>query len=141
MKIPITLISGWQSSIERKALRMHTAEMPSNIIYFLARGIDHFKIPDYLQEDYAKQKLAVVSLWKSEKTIDRYKAKMRNNYLLKNMSRFLFLYINITGQLAQLFKEAINQQKKVFIFDHFSNSQWITKNVIPVSKYNSEVLL
>jgi len=78
MQHPITFISGWHSSIERKALRMRTLEMPSNIIYFLAQGIDHFKIPAYLQADYENQKLLVVSLWKTEKGTDRYKANIPN---------------------------------------------------------------
>lgn len=141
MHHPITFISGWHSSIERKALRMRTLEMPSNIIYFLAQGIDHFKIPAYLQADYENQKLLVVSLWKTEKGTDRYKAKIRNDYLLKSFNQFLFLYISPNGKLVKLYQQAIDQQKDVFIFDHFSNSQWITKDVIPVSKYNSEVLL
>ncbi|MBN2600919.1 MAG: hypothetical protein JXR87_02880 [Candidatus Marinimicrobia bacterium] len=141
MNHPITLIGGWHSSLERKALRMHTPEMSSNIIYFPAQGIDHFKIPAYLQADYEKQKLLVVSLWKSEKGTDRYKSKLRNDYLLKSLNRFLFIYINPTGQLARIYQQVIDQQKQIYIFDHFSNKQWITGSTIPVSKYNAEVLL
>jgi len=141
MQHPITFISGWHSSIERKALRMRTLGMPSNIIYFLAQGIDHFKIPAYLQADYENHKLLVVSLWKTEKGTDRYRAKIRNEFLLNNCGKFLFLYISPKGKLVNLYQQAIDQQKDIFIFDHFSNSQWITKDVVPVSKYNSEALL
>jgi len=141
MQLPLTFISGWHSSLERKALRMHTPEMPSNIIYFPAQGIDHFKIPAYLQADYENEKLLIVSLWKSEKGTDRHTAKKRNDYLLKNYDRFLFLYISPKGQLAGLYQQAIDQHKDVFIFDHFTNNEWITENVVPVSKYNSKVLL
>ncbi len=141
LNLNLTLISGWHSSLERKALRMHKPEMLSNIIYFIAQGIDHFKIPSYLQDDFDKAKLMVFSLWKTAKGINRTRSKQRNDYLLQNFRRFLFLYINPDGNLAKLYKQVSTPQNDVFIFDHFTNHQWITEEVIPVSKYNAEVLL
>lgn len=57
---PVTVASGWHSTIEKKALELRKPLSASNVIYYLAKGIDQFEIPEKLQADFDRRKLLIV---------------------------------------------------------------------------------
>ena len=64
----LTLAGGWQSPLEKNALKYWKPDSDSNIIYFLAKGINSFPIPQYLNILLNNNKLLVVSKFKSKRS-------------------------------------------------------------------------
>lgn len=136
MSQPITLAGGWQSTLEKEALKLRKQGAPSNIIYFLAKGIQSFKVPQSLRSDLDKGKVLIVSLWMHKERINKQKVKDRDNLILDKLERFLFLHIGEGGNLEELFYRCLSSEKEVYLFDHAANHSWFNQEVVPVSKEN-----
>ncbi|MCH8010361.1 MAG: hypothetical protein IIA61_00170 [Candidatus Marinimicrobia bacterium] len=132
----ITLAGGWQSSLEKEALNLRKPGSSSNIIYFLAKGIQNFKLSKSMRVDLDRGKLLVVSLWMHKERIDKQKVKDRDNLILDKLERFLFLHIGEGGNLEELFYRCLSSGKEVYLFDHAANHSWFNQEVVPVSKEN-----
>ncbi len=138
--LDITLISGWHSNVENKLLELKPPKLRVNLVNFLAKGIENYKLTDNFIEDYRNNKVLIISFWKNEKRISAVHSKNRNNAILKKADKILFLNIHENGNLHEIFNQAISLKKKVFIFDHPSNEKWIKRGALPISKYNLEVI-
>jgi len=137
----ITLAGGWQSTLEKEALKLRKQGAPSNIIYFLAKGIQSFKVPQSLRSDLDKGKVLIVSLWMHKERIDKQKVKDRDNLILDKLERFLFLHIGEGGNLEELFYRCLSSGKEVYLFDNAANHAWFNQEVTPVSGQDIEQLL
>lgn len=136
--LDITVISGWHSNVENKLLELKPPKSRANIIIFLAKGIENYKLTDNLIEDYRNNKILTASYWKNEKRISAVNSKSRNQAILEKAKKILFLNIHENGNLHKLFDQSIALNKKVFLLDHPSNERWIEKGACPLSKYNLE---
>lgn len=136
MSQPVTLAGGWQSPLEKEALALRKAGSDSNLIYFLAKGIQNFKLPPFLRSDVDKGKVLFVSRWMNEARIDREKVGKRDDLMLSKIDRFLFLNIEEGGNLEDIFFRCLSQEKEVFLFDHPVNQNWMNPEVDPVSSDN-----
>lgn len=132
----VTIAGGWHSPLEKKALKSRESISQSNIIYYLAKGIDHFTVPVKLSIDFDKGKVLIISKWKESKRIDQKKADERNKLMVDTFNKFLFLSINENGNLELLYKSCMSQNKKVYLLDHTSNSKWINDKTVRVSQNN-----
>ncbi len=133
MTIPLTLAGGWQSALEKASLKTRTPGSPSNIIFFIAKGVQGFKIPLYLREDLDARKVLLVSPFMEGKRIDKRKVAKRDDLILSLINRFLFLNIDEGGNLDKLFNQCLNLKKEVFLLNHFSNHGWAIGNVELIS--------
>ncbi|MCH7731770.1 MAG: hypothetical protein IIB44_04530 [Candidatus Marinimicrobia bacterium] len=136
----ITLAGGWQSSLEKEALKLRKPGSSSNIIYFLAKGIQSFKVHQSLRSDLDKGKVLIVSLWMHKERIDKQKVKDRDNLILDKLERFLFLHIGEGGNLEELFYRCLSLDKEIYILDHFSNHKWFNPELTPISEKDVEML-
>ena len=133
MTRPLTLAGGWHSTLEKTALKARTPGTPSNIIFFLAKGVQDFKIPLYLREDLDAGKVLLVSPLMEGKRIDKKKVVKRDDLILSLVNRYLFLNIDEGGNLDKLFDRCLSLKKEIFLLDHFSNHGWAIDNVELVS--------
>ena len=138
MSQPITIASGWHSPLEKKALKSRESNSQSNIIFYIAKGIDHFKIDNKLSSDYEAGKILIISKWKRGKRIDQNKANERNQLMIERLNKFLFLSINKNGNLESIYKSCLSRNKQVYLLDHPSNSIWMNDKTATVSQYNIE---
>ncbi len=51
MELNITITGSWQSNVEKKLLDNREPKSQSNLIIYLAKGIEHYKLPRILQDD------------------------------------------------------------------------------------------
>lgn len=130
----ITLAGGWHSTIEKKAIVLRQPLSSSNIIYYLAKGIHHFQVPDNLQADLNTGKLLIVSQWEDDKRIDKRKTQMRNSLMLQTYQRFLFLSIVQGGVLEKLYHKCLEKDKNIYLFNHFSNASWKNDKINLIDK-------
>ena len=133
MTRPLTLAGGWQSTIEKQALRAREPGRSSNIIYFLAKGTQNFKLPAQLRADLDEGKILLVSPFIEGKRIDKRKVAIRDDLILSLINRYLFLNIDEGGILDRLFDRCLDLKKEVFLLDHFSNHGWAIDNVELIS--------
>ncbi len=139
-KKEITLISGWHSNVEKKILESRTNNLLSKVIIFLAKGIQNYKLPKYLIDEYNNDKILILSFWQNERRISKQNTNIRNKAIIDKANKILFISIQENGNLHRLFDQAVNNGKKVFILDEPSNYKWINKGALPLSKYNLEVI-
>jgi len=138
MEKDATIVSGWHSNVEKKLLESRTPNSSSNIIIFLAKGIENYQLPDYLLDDYYNDKILVASFWENVSRISKRNSEIRNKAIIEKSDKILFIYIEENGNLEKLFDLSIKQNKKVFMLDHSSNEKWFKKGASPLSIYNLE---
>ena len=136
MKKPITLAGGWHSPLEKNAIQKRTPKSISNIIFYLAKGMQNFTLPDTLQGDFRSGKVLIVSKWKDSRRIDMSKVNQRNRLILETFDRFLFLSIHNKGNLDRLFHKCLENGKTIYIFDHHTNEKWKQDGIVLVSTRN-----
>jgi len=141
MSLPLTLAGGWQSTVEKDALKVRGSGSHSNIIYFLAKGIQNFKLPKSLRIDLDMGKVLIVSLWMQKERVDSQKVEKRDELMLYKLERFLFLNISKGGKLEELFYHCLDREKEVLLLDHPENQQWVNPKVILLSGKNATTLL
>ncbi len=61
LTLPLVIGGGWQSTMEKRVLKNYTEESQARIIYFLAKGINHYKIPGHLSYLIGCGRLLIVS--------------------------------------------------------------------------------
>jgi len=139
-ELPLVFASGWQSNIEKRVLR---DLISCKIIYFLAKDIEHFKPSTLIQRMLDQNNAFVVSNIYDMSRATKESVKKRDKYILTILDKILILNMSELGHLEHFVIDALQQQKKVFVFDHFSNSNWIEKypSLIPISKNNLDDLL
>lgn len=138
---PVTLAGGWHSTVEMAALKARTPGAPSNIIFFLAKGIHDFKIPSQLRSDLDTGNVLLVSPFMEGKRIDKRKVARRDELILSLVHRYLFLNIEEGGNLDRLFDRCLGLKKEVFLLDHFSNHGWAVGDAALVSAESLDELL
>jgi hypothetical protein len=141
MEKPITFAGGWQSTVEKKALKTWKIEQPSNIIYFLGKGIDRFSPSAALRSGIAEGKALVLSEWKTAERMDRDKVVIRNWLIVERINRLLFLCIREGGFTEKLFNESVLLGKRLYLLDQPSNDRWMHPGVQMVSKNDFGILL
>ncbi|MBC8416456.1 MAG: hypothetical protein ISS80_06580 [Candidatus Cloacimonetes bacterium] len=138
MSTNITISGSWHSTVEQSVLKNRKPESQSNLIIYLAKGIEHYKLPETLNDDYENNKILIVSFWQDTKRISAINSEIRNQFIISKTDKILFLNINEGGNLNKLFDQSLALNKKVYILEHFSNEKWIDQGAFPLSKYNLE---
>ncbi|MEE9167717.1 MAG: hypothetical protein V3U24_09715 [Candidatus Neomarinimicrobiota bacterium] len=133
MESPVTLAGGWQSKLEKALLKARRPGSPSNIIYVLAKGIHSFRVSKSLRGDLDRGKVLIISPWMSDNRIDEKKVTKRDDFILNQMGRFLFLHIREGGNLEELFFRCLELGKEVFLLDDLTNETWANPEVVSIS--------
>ncbi|HDT12293.1 MAG TPA: hypothetical protein ENO01_01405 [Candidatus Marinimicrobia bacterium] len=141
MNQTVTIGSGWHSPLEKKALKSRDAEAKSSLIFFLAKGINHYKVDESIKCEIENGKILIVSQWDEAKRIDQNKADQRNRYMLETLDRHLFLSINTGGNLEKIYKDSLEMEKNVYILDHPTNAAWINNGAFAISNHNIKELI
>lgn len=129
LRLPIVVGGGWQSTMEKRALKNYSKESQAKIIYFLAKGIENFKIPLYLSSIMASGRLLIVSPFLNKLRIDKKHVAVRDDLIFSLVDRFLFLYIKPDGHLEGLFTRCLDNDKEVYLLEHKANSRYLIDKV------------
>lgn len=136
LKLPVAIAGGWQSAMEKRVLKNYKREGQANIIYFLAKGIEQFKLPAYLTLLMESEKLLIISPLLDKRRIEKRFVIMRDELILGFIKRFLFLYINPNGYLENIFNRCVSEDKTVYLLEHQANSRYFKEGVDPLSTRN-----
>jgi len=155
----VVLAGGWQSSMEKRLLKNIKGKENAKIIYFLAKGIQHFRPrPIKLLEPLLEQdRLLALSLHESEERITRRLVENRDRWMTEMLQRFFFFYIEPNGKLQQLYEElcvehaaslfvghaaSLSREKnRVFLLNHPENRPFMNNSVLLIDKYNLEEVI
>ena len=77
----------------------------------------------------------------NEERIDQRKVKKRDDLMMDQIDRFLFLNIKEGGNLEELFFQCLNLEKEVFLLNHPINQKWINPEVVTLSEDDLMMLL
>lgn len=127
--------------MEKRVLKNYKREGQANIIYFLAKGIEQFKLPAYLTLLMESEKLLIISPLLDKRRIEKRFVTMRDELILSFIKRFLFLYINPTGYLENIFNRCVGEDKTVYLLEHQANSGYFKEGVNPLSTRNLKEVL
>ncbi|MBI5194206.1 MAG: hypothetical protein HZA08_12315 [Nitrospirae bacterium] len=127
---------GWQSTMEKRALKNYRKESQASIIYFLAKGIENLKIPLYLSSIMASGRLLIVSPFLNKSRIEKRLVDTRDDLIFNLVNRFLFLYIKPDGYLEGLFTSCLDNGKEVYLLEHQANSRHFIDKVKTLSLKN-----
>ncbi|MDI6751277.1 MAG: hypothetical protein QME07_00220 [bacterium] len=144
LSLPIVLAGGWQSVMEKRMLKNYKAQNTSacaQIIYFLAKGIKSFSLPDYLEKPYNEGNLLVISPYLKQKCISIKRVQVRDKLILKLIDCYLFLYINPGGHLEALYEKCLQKEKIVYLLKHHLNVGYLRDGVKLIEEANVEGLI
>ncbi|MEK7399098.1 MAG: hypothetical protein AAB116_19350 [Candidatus Poribacteria bacterium] len=142
--LPLILAGGWQSAMEKRMLKnckIQNASACPQIIYFLAKGIKNFSLPDYLEKPYNEGNLLVISPYLKQKCISIKRVQVRDKLILRLIDRYLFLYINPGGQLEALYEKCLQKEKMVYLLKHHLNAERFRDNVKLIEEATAEGLI
>jgi hypothetical protein len=137
----VVLAGGWHSRMEKRLLKAAIQLPESRIIYFLAKGIEHFRLPKMLRPLYATERLLVLSPFLSERRITRKRAEQRDAWMGTLINRYFFCYIDSQGTMPDLLQKCLENGKQVFVLDHPQNTPFIKKATPAISPYNYREVL
>ena len=138
---PVVLAGGWHSRMEKRLLKAAVQSPESRIIYLLAKGIEHFRLPKMLHSIYAAERLLVLSPFRSEQRITRKRVKQRDTWTRTLIDRYLFCYLDPQGTMPDLFQKCLEEGKLVLVLDHPQNTPFIKRATQAISPYNYREVL
>lgn len=112
----VCVVSGFHSKIEKDVFH-YLLKGNQSIILILARGL--FKrIPELFKTEIDKNRLLIISPFKTNVTRTSEESAMRRNKLIIELSDELFIpYMTTGGKLSHLLKNANQTNKKITQFD------------------------
>ena len=137
----VVLAGGWHSRMEKRLLKAAVQSPESRIIYFLAKGIEHFRLPKMLHPLYSTERLLVLSPFRSERRITRKRVEQRDTWMGTLINRYFFCYIDPQGTTPDLLQKCLKNGKQVFVLDHPQNTPFIKKTTQTISPYNYREVL
>lgn len=139
---PITIAGGWQSVMEKRVLKNYHKGCQANLIYFLAKGINNFRIPKHLDPLFKKGKLLIISPFLDKPDRANKKTVLKRDLLIMNLvERFFFLYIKKGGYLERIFQECLNNGKVTYLLKHQANRDYLIEGGLAISKDNVKELI
>lgn len=142
LKLPVTVAGGWQSAMEKRVLKNYGSDSQAGIIYFLAKGINKFHIPEHLKHLMDTGRLLTISPFLDEKRIEKRFVAIRDELILNLAKCLFFLYINPEGSLKNVFNRCVSEGREVYLLEHQANIAYFCNDVIGVNRNNiREVLL
>ncbi len=137
----IVLAGGWHSRTEKHLLKVAVQAAESHVIYFLAKGIEHFHLPTVLRPLYAQQRLLILSPFRTERRITRRLVERRDAWMRSLIERYLFCYLDPRGTTANLLQRCLEEGKCVFVLDHPQNAPFIKGAVRAINRYTYREVL
>mgnify|MGYP005725586293 CR=1 FL=1 len=129
LKQKIAIGSGWHSKLEKILLTAYPSNAIADVLIFIAKNFEHYKLPGHLALAYSRDKIAIVEPDVNRDRIEKEGVQIRDQIIDDLIDRHLFLYIHPGGQLEKRFWELLNRGKKVFVLNHALNERFLIKGV------------
>jgi predicted Rossmann fold nucleotide-binding protein DprA/Smf involved in DNA uptake len=137
----VVLAGGWHSRMEKRLLKAAAQVAQSRLIYFLAKGIERFRLLQMLRPLYAQQRLLILSPFRSERRITRRLVEQRDAWMRSLIKRYLFCYLDPDGTTPDLLQQCLEEDKRVFVLDHPQNAPFIEGAVQAINRYTYREVL
>lgn len=128
----VVLAGGWHSPLERRLWRSALSGESSQVIYYLAKGIDTFRVPASYRERISSGRLLILSPFLNECRISRELVDRRDQWLLRHIGRVVFCFLDEQGSLVRFMEQCRKWNKEIFILEHDRNEHWISEGLIPI---------
>ncbi len=136
-----TIIGGFQSPMEKECLDL-LLRGTAPVVICPARGLNRIRIPKNWQKPLAEGRMLILSFF--EGSIHRPTAAIaarRNAYIAALADRILIAHAEPGGKTETLCKDALAQDKPVFVLDSSDNAHLIELGIIPISANDPEKLI
>jgi hypothetical protein len=137
----VVLAGGWHSRMEKRLLKTAVHSPGSRIIYFLAKGIDCFRLPSMLCPLYSSGRLLILSTVQTQRRITRALVDQRDAWMRTLVQRYLFCYIDPDGTSTTLFQQCLGDGKEVLLLSHPQNAPFLEEATASISRYNYREVL
>ena len=130
--VDVTLIGGFQSPMEKDFLDL-VLRGPSSVVVCPARGLSTMRIPKGWKNSLAEGRLLLLSFF--DDNIRRPTADIaakRNAYVAALAHRLLVAHAEKGGKTEKLCKDALAQDKPVFVQDSSHNAHLLQLGAVPV---------
>lgn len=137
----VVLAGGWHSPLEKWLLRKTAPLKQSAFIYFLSKGIEHFR-PDEMTEQLLQQRRIVVLAKRLRgKRISRAMVEERDIWMRKLIQKYLFCFVDPAGNTSTLIQKCLDANKEVFVYNYPGNPYSRDGSVMLVNSDNYQNVL
>lgn len=140
-KLPISLCSGWQAPLEKELLANIKGSLTANIVYYSAKDIGQIHLPEHLESLYLNKKLLLLSAQSRTSRASKGDINKRDDLLLKQVDKILFMYIRDGGRLEEYYNQKLRSNFPVYILDHELNQSCMGPGSIALNSENVKDLL
>ncbi len=126
---PVVIGSGWHSPLEKSLLAMFASQSTADLLIFLAKPFEKYRLPVHLKRSYDRQKIAILEPDISRERISRISVNVRDRLIDDLIDRHIFLHIDPQGKLAKRFEALEARDAKIFVLDHAGNRPFFQKGV------------
>lgn len=137
----VVLAGGWQSPLEQWLLREAAPLGRSAFIYFLSKGMEHFR-PDPMIEQLLQQgRVVILAKRLRGKRISRQLVEERDRWMRTLIQRYLFCFVDPDGNTSTLIQESLDANKEVFVYNYPGNPYTTDDSVLLVDHGNYQQVL
>lgn len=129
LKMELAIGGGWHSPFEKQLLELFQPDTRADLLIFIAKKFENFRLPFHLQWAYDREKIAIVEPAIEQSRISRITVGLRDSIIDDLIDRHLFLYIHPNGKLAKRFREMHARRKTIYVLDHPENREFIQPGV------------
>ena len=136
-----TIIGGFQSPMEKECLDL-LLRGTASVVVCPARGLNRMRTPKDWQKTLTEGRMLILSLF--DGNIHRPTATIaarRNAYIAALADRILIAHAEPGGKTETLCKDALVQDKPVFVLDSPDNAHLIELGAIPIPANDPEKLI
>lgn len=133
---PVTILSGFQTPLERKMLKWLLSGAAA-VVIAPARSIAGIRLPTDWQRAIEQERLALVSsMGSGERRVTRASARQRNDFVTERSEALFIVHARPHGTLLALADEAISAGKPVYTFEHPGNRDLILLGAEPIARHD-----
>ncbi len=132
----VVLAGGWHSPLEKRLFRRALSQENGRVVYCRAKGITQFTPPENYHTLMKSGRLLVYSPFLTESRITREEVEIRDRWLFRRVSRYLFGALDPGGGLVDRLRRCKDANKEVFVLDHPANAHCIDESVIALNREN-----
>jgi hypothetical protein len=131
-KKPVAVASGWQAPLEKRLFDQISDRDKANYIYYTAKDIKQISLKKAQQKVHDDGKLLLISPQLKTDRISGKEVDLRDELILSQINKILFLYIQPGGRLEKMLRQLSLKKYVLFFLDHPQNRIYLRDDIISV---------